>query len=236
MKLNFSDLSGTNLSGISLNRAVIILTNLENADLTNAHLVNSDLKLANLNGASLREADIAYAFLDSTKLARTNFSCAKLQETIFADVDLSQAVALDEVVHHGPSTIGIDSIFRSQGNIPKIFLQGAGVPDSFIQYAGSSIQSPTQYYSCFISHSTKNQEFVDRLYADFKNNNVRCWLATEDLKIGDRFRTRIEESIRTYDKLLLVFSETSVNSPWVESEVESALERERKRTVCSSSL
>lgn len=59
------------------------------------------------------------------------------------------------------------------------------------------------------------------------------WLATEDLKIGDRFRTKIDEAIRLYDKLLLVDSKNSVGSPWVESEVEAAFEKERKqkRTV-----
>ena len=56
----------------------------------------------------------------------------------------------------------------------------------------------------------------------------RCWLATEDLKIGDKFRSRIQESIRVHDKLLLILSKPSLASPWVEDEVESALERERR--------
>ena len=55
---------------------------------------------------------------------------------------------------------------------------------------------------------------------------MRCWFAPEDLKIGDRFQERIEESIRVHDKLLLVLSENSVVSPWVEREVQAAFERE----------
>jgi hypothetical protein len=54
------------------------------------------------------------------------------------------------------------------------------------------------------------------------------------LKIGDRFPERIEESIRLYDKLLLVLSESSVNSRWVEREVRAAFEKEERppeRTV-----
>ena len=39
---------------------------------------------------------------------------------------------------------------------------------------------------------------------------------------------RIDESIRLHDKLLLILSEHSVNSPWVQDEVEAALERERR--------
>lgn len=53
------------------------------------------------------------------------------------------------------------------------------------------------------------------------------------MKIGDKIRVRIDESIRIYDKLLLILSEHSVASDWVEKEVETALEKERKekRTV-----
>jgi hypothetical protein len=58
---------------------------------------------------------------------------------------------------------------------------------------------------------------------------VRCWFAPEDLKIGDRIRVRIDESIRIFDKLLLVISEHSIFSDWVEQEVETALAKERER-------
>ena len=46
------------------------------------------------------------------------------------------------------------------------------------------------------------------------------------MKIGEKFRVRIDESIRLYDKLLLVLSENSVSSEWVEKEVETAFEKE----------
>ena len=62
---------------------------------------------------------------------------------------------------------------------------------------------------------------------------MRCWFAPEDLKIGDKFRTRIDEAIRYHDKLLIILSEHSIHSDWVETEVESAFEKERrhKRTA-----
>jgi len=84
-----------------------------------------------------------------------------------------------------------------------------------------------------LGYSTKDQEFADLLNAQLQSKGARVWLATEDLKIGDRFRTRIDEAIRMYDKLLLVLSKDSVKSPWVEAEVEAAFEKERKqkRTV-----
>jgi hypothetical protein len=63
---------------------------------------------------------------------------------------------------------------------------------------------------------------------------VRVWFAPHDMRIGAHIRPTIDESIRVYDKLLLVISEHSVSSQWVEQEVETALAKEREsegRTV-----
>src|SRR5437773_9205820 len=93
--------------------------------------------------------------------------------------------------------------------------------------------SPIDFYSCFISYSSKDHAFAKRLYADLQSSGVRCWFAPEDLKVGDKIRPRIDESIRLHDKLMLVLSQHSITSQWVEQEVEAALSRESKenRTV-----
>jgi hypothetical protein len=117
-------------------------------------------------------------------------------------------------------------LYRSEGAIPEAFVQGTGAPDVFLDYMRSLVAKPIEYYTCFISYSSKDQDFAERLYADLQHKGVRCWYAPEDLKIGDKFRTRIDESIRLNDKLLLILSEHSVNSPWVEKEVETAFEKE----------
>jgi hypothetical protein len=110
----------------------------------------------------------------------------------------------------------------------ELFLTNAGLPKEYIDFFRSRIGQPIQFYSAFISYSTKDQDFAERLYADLRQKNVRVWLATEDLKIGDKFRSRINDAIRIHDKLLVVLSEHSVKSAWVEDEVEAALERERR--------
>jgi hypothetical protein len=154
---------------------------------------------------------------------------------LFGNTDLSQIKGLELIRHLSPSTIGIDTIYKSRGKIPEVFLRGCGVPESFIVQIPALVAAlePIQFYKIFISYSSKDQKFADRLYADLQNKGVRCWLATEDLKIGDRIRVGIDEAIRLHDKLMLVLSKHSVVSDWVEQEVETALERERreKRTV-----
>jgi len=49
-----------------------------------------------------------------------------------------------------------------------------------------------QFYSCFISYSTKDQVFAERLHADLQNKGVRCWFAPHDLPIGAKTSDAIE--------------------------------------------
>ena len=219
VKLGWANLGRADLSGAHLNGVNLGWANLSEADLSGADLSKADLSGAILGGAILRRADLSGAILNG----------ANLGWTMFADIDLSTVLGLDKLNHLGPSTIGIDTIYKSRGNIPEVFLRGCGVPDTFIEYMASLVGKPIEFYSCFISYSTKNQDFADRLYADLQAKGVRCWFAPEDLKIGDRFRQRIDESIKLYDKLLLILSEESITSQWVEAEVDAALEKERRQ-------
>ncbi|HEY0734366.1 MAG TPA: toll/interleukin-1 receptor domain-containing protein [Herpetosiphonaceae bacterium] len=70
-------------------------------------------------------------------------------------------------------------------------------------------------------------DLAERLYADLQARGVRCWYALEDLKIGESILGGIDQGIRLHDKLLLLLSESSVNSAWVDAEVQMALVRER---------
>ena len=165
------------------------------------------------------------------KLDHADFRSSRFSGTRLVSLDWSNVIGLDSVRQSGPSAIGIDTIYRWNGRIPDVFLRGAGVPEPFIVLMKVLVAAmePIQFYSCFISFSTRDQEFAERLYADLQSKNVRCWFAPEDMKIGDKFRTRIDEAIRTHDKVLLVLTEGSVKSVWVEKEVETAFERERKQ-------
>ncbi len=242
--LRSTDLGDANLSEANLINATLRSATLRNADLSEADLDFATLGNADLSGAAFHLANLSSANLSGANLSGANLSDANLRyslvngadftssvmgDTTLASIDLSKAKGLETVYHVLPSTIGIDTIYKSQGKIPELFLRGCGVPDDFITYMRSLVAHPIQFYSCFISYSSKDEDFANRLYADLQNKGVRCWFAPEDLKIGDKFRNRIDESIRVYDKLLLVLSENSVSSRWVEKEVETALEREEEQ-------
>lgn len=131
-------------------------------------------------------------------------------------------------MHQGPSTVGIDTIYRSKGNIPESFLRGAGVPDNFIEYMHSLTGQVVEYSSCFISYSSDDEDLARRLYNDLQSAGVHCWFAPEDMKIDDPMLHSIDESIRTYEKLLLILSQHSIASEWVDHEVQVALAQERQ--------
>jgi uncharacterized protein YjbI with pentapeptide repeats len=227
--LRNSDLSGANLIDADFSMATLDEANLHGADLRGARLCSASLRGANLTGANLTDADLRSADLFAAGLDNSDFNNVCAYCTLFGDNDLSSVKGLETVEHMGPSTIGIDTIYKSKGNIPEIFLRGAGVPEDFITYMKSLVGEGIDFYSCFISYSTKDSDFAQRLHADLQQKGVRCWFAPEDLKIGDKFRTRIDESIRVYDKLMVILSANSIRSPWVEDEVEAAFEREHRQ-------
>jgi hypothetical protein len=222
--LTEADLSSTKLAYTNFTDSILI-----GAKLNWAHLGRTDF-----TGTDLTDADLTNSFMYraifSGKLSGADFTGATIALCYFNLLDLSNVKGLDAVKFMGPSAIDIQALYRSNGKISEAFLRGCGIPESFITQIPALIASvePIQFYSCFISYSSKDQEFTDRLYADLQNAGVRCWFAPEDLKIGDEFRNKIDESIRLHDKLLLVLSENSVTSPWVRDEVEAAFERERK--------
>ena len=77
-------------------------------------------------------------------------------------------------------------------------------------------------------YSSKDDGFATELHTKLQEQHVRCWKDSEDLKIGDKFQDEIERAIRLHDKLLVVLSENSVNSSWVEREVQAAFEKEQR--------
>jgi hypothetical protein len=145
---------------------------------------------------------------------------------VFADNDLSEVTGLETVLHLGPSTIGIDTIYKSKGNIPEVFLRGAGVPEEFIVYMRSLAGKPIDSYSCFISHSSEDDDFAQRLYADLRAKNVRSWKFDENAKWGEPVWGEIDTAIRHYDKLVVICSEHSLQSPPVIREIERASQKE----------
>jgi TIR domain/Pentapeptide repeats (8 copies) len=208
------------LIGADLTEAFLTEANLSGADLTRANLTKAGLTRANLTEANLNAANFSLARLNAADMSRSQIS-----STIFGDNDLSEVKGLDTVQHRGPSTIGVDTIYRSGGKIPEAFLRGCGVPYRLIKQIPSLIDA-MQFYSCFISHSSKDKNFVQQFCEQMQNHHLSVYYAPEHLKAGRTVEDQIDLAIRVHDKLVLVLSRYSLHNKSVQTEIRRARQTE----------
>jgi uncharacterized protein YjbI with pentapeptide repeats len=206
--LRGADLSKSNLRGAALNLVDLSGACLEGANLRGARLIEANLSGAMLNGALLEDAWIGL--------------------TVFADNDLSGVKGLEMVEHVGPSSIGVDTLYKSGGRIPDQFLREAGVPEGLISYLPSLLNQPIQFYSCFISYNHSDKAFARRIHDTLQGRGIRCWLDEHQMLPGDDIHDQVDHAIRLWDKVLLCCSKASLASWWVEHEIDKAFEKEQK--------
>jgi uncharacterized protein YjbI with pentapeptide repeats len=208
---------------ISANQALI-------PDLRGVNLSGEDLRGADFTRANLRDAKLDGANLSKVNFTRANctnvdFRNAIFEETLLTDTNLKNAKNLDNCIHKSGSYIDIKTILKSLP-ISFVFLKGVGLDDSYIKTILESHINPSGYHNCFISYSHKDKEFVSKLYKDLTEKGITCWLDEKDLRIGDKIRQKLDDSIHKQDKFIIVISNYSIKSPWVEKEVETAFEKE----------
>lgn len=97
-------------------------------------------------------------------------------------------------------------------------------------YSPSPEQTPyieqRSFHSCFISYSHKDEEFAKKLNTKLREEGIRVWFAPEDILPGRKIHDEVSQAISSFDKLLLVLSESSMNSEWVKTEIRKARRRE----------
>jgi uncharacterized protein YjbI with pentapeptide repeats len=248
-------LAGANLSGASLGAGAPdeSRANLSNAALRKAHIRNAYFRWADLRGADLRQADLSgsqlsivdfsFAKLSGANLSKTilivadfhraeigdlDFTAAKVGGTRFTMLDLSKARGLSTVEHTSPSTIDIDTLLAFGNTLSESFLLGCGVPDVLISYLPSLVgsMSPVQFDSCFISFSYADESFAKRLHSRLRDAGVRVWFAPKDVQGGRKLHDQLDKAIQVHDRLLLVLSDASMKSQWVQTELRRALAAE----------
>jgi len=244
-KLNRAGLAGADLTDANLSGAALRMADLSGAFLIRTILGGADLNETEFNGADLSGSDLSEADLTGANLSQANLQRAEIGGTKFGNVNLSAAKSLETINHFGASTIGVDTLVRSQGQIPEIFLRGCGLTPWQIlqsklydpaltaeQFAQGQnmvyqerISGPLYIGGAFISYSHKDAEFVDRLYERLEEEGMPVWLDQHDIVTGPLHR-QMSRAVRQNDVLLLVLSEPSVNSNWIENQLEMAQRKE----------
>ncbi|MBD3338626.1 MAG: TIR domain-containing protein, partial [Candidatus Lokiarchaeota archaeon] len=74
----------------------------------------------------------------------------------------------------------------------------------------------------FLSHSSKDKNFVEELANKLTNEGYSVWYDDWEIKIGDSIVKKINEGISESNFLIIVFSKNSVNSKWVQEELNAA--------------
>jgi len=250
--LEGADLRGADLRGAQLMGAKLVVTKLIKANLKGAALHRANLQGANLNRANLREAYLWLADLDDAHLRGSNLTGVLLGPTFLGNVDLSDTKGLEEVLHEFPSHISTSTLQRSKGKIPEKFLRGCGLSNWEIESAklyqpGLSAQEvdnilyrvqdlrvgqAVQINPLFISYSHKDGAFVDEIEKHLDKSGIRFWRDIHDATAG-RLEKVVDRAVRQNQIMLLILSENSVKSDWVEHEARTAreLEKELERDV-----
>ena len=80
---------------------------------------------------------------------------------------------------------------------------------------------------CFISHSSKDSEFVEKLHARLMAEGINVWLDRHDIVAGP-IQNQLWEAIQVHHVVIFVLSTDSIESDWVEHELEMAHDKETK--------
>jgi Pentapeptide repeats (8 copies) len=170
--LRFVDFSNANLSLSRFEQADLRFASFRDATARDARFAGADLSLADCDGADFTNTDLAGATCHRVKfqgaslvgaklfgavftecsMDGANLSDASLGATIWANLDFRRITNLTNVRHVAASTLGLDAVLASAGEIPEVFLKGCGLPDAVIAYISSlaGSENPIRLYSSFI--------------------------------------------------------------------------------------
>lgn len=234
--LSDANLAGANLRGANLSRANLDRANLTGADLTGAILNGTALTRANLTDVIFRESDFYEAVFNSTPMSGADFTGSIMGYTVFQNCNLNGALGLDSVRHDAPSTLGVDSLFRSGGSIPEAFLAGVGSPQYLAAFQQSISEAQELSNDYFIACAAADVPFATKLQDDLRANGARCWIFPENARgsaLVDRRSTSEEEEIerwiRHYDKLIVVCTSAGFGSETIRNDIIAAREAQDSR-------
>jgi len=206
--LSSADLEKANLSGADLSQSDLSWTNLSGANLRGAKIIGANLDMADLTGADLQGATIINTRLNSTSLMQ-----AVCGITTFANCDLTRVIGLESVRHAGPSMISLDTISRSQGQVPAVFLEGAGVPPPLVSAQDAFRDSGMTYTRVLLLGSESDGEFAAKIRASLAEAQAPSWfIAADDEESLNSGAVNLDTTVY-YDRLVLLCTAETLENP-----------------------
>ncbi len=206
--LSYADLERADLSGANLTGADFSWANLSQANLRGATLTSTSLLMTNLTGADLRGARIIKSDFESSILHR-----AVAGGTLFANCDLRTVIGLDSMLHGAPSTISLDTLARSGGRIPRVFLEGAGVAEPLIAVQDVLTGERRTYPTVLVISSMEESKLAERLCKDLSEAHIPAWaLYADDEDALNTGEASFDHTVY-YDRLALLCTDAALENP-----------------------
>ena len=95
-----------------------------------------------------------------------------------------------------------------------------------IDYIGFLFERPRRCQQVFISHSSRDKEIARRLAANLESRGIGVWIDEAEIKLGDSLLDKIRAGIDSVDYVLVLLSKNSIDSSWVNKEIQIAMTQE----------
>jgi len=99
--------------------------------------------------------------------------------------------------------------------------------EASVEREGGPAATPSPSYDLFLSYSTKDQDFVQRLAGDLEEQDIAVWWDQQEVQTGASFVASIGEGLMNSRRFAVVLSPESVGSPWVNEEINTAIALEK---------
>lgn len=78
----------------------------------------------------------------------------------------------------------------------------------------------------FLSHNSEDKPFTKKLARDLDNHGVKYWLDEAEIDVGDSLIEKIRSGIDKVDYVAAILSPNSIESTWVQREIDVAMNQE----------
>ena len=75
----------------------------------------------------------------------------------------------------------------------------------------------------FLSYSPSDESLATRVRSALEESGLQVWDASRDILPGDNWAEHISEALKHSEAMVVLLTQSSVQSPWVQREIEYAL-------------
>lgn len=103
------------------------------------------------------------------------------------------------------------------------------IPKNYLKNIEFDIERRQKMKKVFLSHSSKDKTKVRKIANFLKENGIYVWVDEAEIRIGDSLLKKISDGILEVDYLFACISNNSINSEWVNKELEMSMNLEIQR-------